>query len=139
MLQNALKLKAGDILIFGKTKQGELLLGGRARTASDKDRKAPPRTRKSDGAPGEKPVVKSAPPSLGSLFLCHYQHTCQALRKFVGGWIFISCKRPQCMDDMQPYRPDAFRQQKIHSGIWEGHGKLPARYEHSGSCVEAEC
>ncbi|CAL5218626.1 g327 [Coccomyxa viridis] len=55
---NALKLKAGDILIFGKTKQGELLLGGRARTASDKDRKAPPRTRKSDGAPGDKPVVK---------------------------------------------------------------------------------
>ena len=61
MLQNALKLKAGDILIFGRTKQGELLLGGRARTASDKDRKAPPRTRKSDGAPGDKPVVKSAP------------------------------------------------------------------------------
>lgn len=61
MIQNALKLKAGDILIFGKTKQGELLLGGRARTASDKDRKAPPRTRKSDGAPGDKPVVKSVP------------------------------------------------------------------------------
>ena len=61
MLQNALKLKAGDILIFGKTKQGELLLGGRARTASDKDRKAPPRSRKSEGTPGDKPVVKSAP------------------------------------------------------------------------------
>ena len=67
MLQNALKLKAGDILIFGKTKQGELLLGGRARTASDKDRKAPPRTRKSEGAPGDKPAVKSAPDPLESL------------------------------------------------------------------------
>ncbi len=75
VLQNALKLKAGDILIFGKTKQGELLLGGRARTASDKDRKAPPRTRKSDGAPGDKPVVKSAPLSLWSLY-CHCQHAC---------------------------------------------------------------
>ena len=58
-LQNALKLKAGDILIFGRTKEGELLLGGRARTASDKDRKAPPRTRKSDGTPGDKTPVKS--------------------------------------------------------------------------------
>lgn len=67
VLQNALKLKAGDILIFGRTKQGELLLGGRARTASDKDRKAPPRTRKSEGAPGDKPAVKSAPHSLESL------------------------------------------------------------------------
>lgn len=58
--QNALKLKAGDILIFGKTKEGELLLGGRARTASDKDRKAPPRTRKSTET-GDKPAVKSEP------------------------------------------------------------------------------
>ena len=55
-MQNALRLKAGDILIFGKTREGELLLGGRARTASDKDRKAPPRTRKTTE---EKQVIKS--------------------------------------------------------------------------------
>jgi hypothetical protein len=50
--QTALKLKAGDILIFGSLPSGEFLLGGRARTAADKDRKAPPRARKSEGAPG---------------------------------------------------------------------------------------
>lgn len=44
--QNALKLKAGDILIFARLPSGELLLGGRARTSADKDRKAPPRARK---------------------------------------------------------------------------------------------
>ena len=60
-MQNALRLKAGDILIFGKTKGGELLLGGRARTASDKDRKAPPRTRKTTE---EKQVIKSEHGSL---------------------------------------------------------------------------
>ena len=63
-MQNALRLKAGDILIFGKTREGELLLGGRARTASDKDRKAPPRTRKTTE---EKQVIKSehgSPPLL---------------------------------------------------------------------------
>ncbi|EIE25900.1 hypothetical protein COCSUDRAFT_64891 [Coccomyxa subellipsoidea C-169] len=43
---NALKLKAGDILIFAKLPNGELLLGGRTRTSADKDRKAPPRARK---------------------------------------------------------------------------------------------
>ncbi|CAL8470123.1 g9665 [Coccomyxa elongata] len=43
---NALKLKAGDILIFAKLANGELLLGGRTRTSADKDRKAPPRARK---------------------------------------------------------------------------------------------
>lgn len=51
-MQSALKLKAGDILIFAKLPSGELLLGGRARTAADKDRKAPPRARKSEGGPG---------------------------------------------------------------------------------------
>ena len=45
-VQNALKLKAGDILIFAKLPNGELLLGGRTRTSADKDRKAPPRARK---------------------------------------------------------------------------------------------
>lgn len=45
-MQNALKLKAGDILIFAKLANGELLLGGRTRTTADKDRKAPPRARK---------------------------------------------------------------------------------------------
>ena len=60
-MQNALRLKAGDILIFGKTREGELLLGGRARTASDKDRKAPPRTRKTTE---EKQVIKSEHGSL---------------------------------------------------------------------------
>ena len=62
-MQNALRLKAGDILIFGKTKEGELLLGGRARTASDKDRKAPPRTRKTTE---EKQVIKSEPAASSS-------------------------------------------------------------------------
>ena len=52
--QAALKLKAGDILIFGKLPGGELLLGGRARTAADKDRKAPPRARKSEGGPRQR-------------------------------------------------------------------------------------
>ena len=55
-MQNALKLKAGDILIFAKLANGELLLGGRTRTSADKDRKAPPRARKgseqtTNGAP----------------------------------------------------------------------------------------
>lgn len=55
-VQNALKLKHGDILIFAKLPNGELLLGGRAKTIADKDRKAPPRARKgseqgANGAP----------------------------------------------------------------------------------------
>lgn len=72
--QNALKLKAGDILIFAKLANGELLLGGRTRTSADKDRKAPPRARKGSeqGANGTsagglkrpRPMNGSGPPSL---------------------------------------------------------------------------
>ena len=50
-MQSALKLKAGDILIFAKLPSGELLLGGRARTAADKDRKAPPARAQVRGRP----------------------------------------------------------------------------------------
>lgn len=72
LLQNNLKLKAGDILIFGQLASGEVLLGGRARTAADKDRKAPPRARKSEeggkanGGPSGGGVKRPRAPAAGS-------------------------------------------------------------------------
>lgn len=88
-MQNALKLKHGDILIFAKLPNGELLLGGRAKTSADKDRKAPPRARKgseqgANGAPSTGTKRPRQTNGSGALYQTTYHSVAVKRAKCVG-------------------------------------------------------